>query len=567
MNKVEYLDALKEALKDTDKEIMEEILADYEEHFQVGLENGKTEEQICEDLGSIEDLVKEIKEVYTSQSTTEDEKETRKNKIFGEWNFSFDNINSENINKTINSALNTASEALKNIDVAELGRSVKKTVDQAASTLNSFADDYIKNQGNPFDSARRHAEGFKENVSKSFDDTEVEKEDKGEKHVSFNTEGETEFEKPKVNLDEKKEDTVPESTEEKEEDDSEAAKQIHLSIDGICADVNIKKSENGKLNISYENNGTERQKQMYEFYSYKEGNTVYAGIRKVGKAVFFFNFAVNSIVINVELPDYMGNVNVKTASGDIKVNQVQADRIVLSTASGDVLASEIRATDFKVKTSSGDAEVNDVNAIQLYVGTSSGDIKATDLEAKNMSIKSTSGDIETSSIKSEIIDLNTMSGDVNMLHTNAGENKVRSTSGDVCVNDMSMNHADISSTSGDLKITGVIGDGLRANSASGDVRTDINVKKCHASSKSGDVDVCCEGDIILEATSTSGDISVRLRNYGNGYTIKSRTTSGGLYINYGEEHHRNLKTGTYFFGKQSSELMLGSVSGDIHLND
>ena len=60
MNKVEYLDALKEALKNTDKDIMEEIISDYEEHFQVGVENGKSEEQICEDLGSIDDLVEEI---------------------------------------------------------------------------------------------------------------------------------------------------------------------------------------------------------------------------------------------------------------------------------------------------------------------------------------------------------------------------------------------------------------------------------------------------------------------------------------------------------------------------
>ena len=46
MNKVEYLEALKEALKDTDKDVMDEILSDYEEHFQVGMENGKTEEEI-----------------------------------------------------------------------------------------------------------------------------------------------------------------------------------------------------------------------------------------------------------------------------------------------------------------------------------------------------------------------------------------------------------------------------------------------------------------------------------------------------------------------------------------
>jgi len=41
MNKIEYLNALKEALKNIDISVMEEIVSDYEEHFQVGKENGK----------------------------------------------------------------------------------------------------------------------------------------------------------------------------------------------------------------------------------------------------------------------------------------------------------------------------------------------------------------------------------------------------------------------------------------------------------------------------------------------------------------------------------------------
>ena len=114
---------------------MEEIIADYEEHFQVGVENGKTEEQICEDLGSIEDLVAEIKDVYGTEKKSEkkqekssEEKTNTKGKFFGEWNFKFDNITGESISNAINSALNTAGEALSNIDVKELGENVKKVL-------------------------------------------------------------------------------------------------------------------------------------------------------------------------------------------------------------------------------------------------------------------------------------------------------------------------------------------------------------------------------------------------------------------------------------------------------
>ena len=198
MNKVEYLDALKAALKNTDQDIMNEIIADYEEHFQVGMENGKSEEQICEDLGSIEDLVKEIKEVYHTDKKDSKEKAKEesaekncegKGKFFSEWDFNFDNINGEKITNVINKAFNTAGEALSNIDVKELSKNVKKTVDQAANTLNSFADDYLKNQGNPFDFGRRHAEGTTENTTTSYDHSEeTPKEDKSVSEVSFGTE-------------------------------------------------------------------------------------------------------------------------------------------------------------------------------------------------------------------------------------------------------------------------------------------------------------------------------------------------------------------------------------------
>lgn len=621
MNKVEYLDALKAALKDTDKEIMEEIISDYEEHFQVGVENGKSEEQICDDLGSIEDLVQEIKEVYQTDQKAEktskkssnenaDEK-NNKGKFFGEWNFSFDNINGESISNAINSALNTAGEALSNIDVKELGKNVKKTMEEAANSLNSFADDYLKNQGNPFDFSRRHAEGSKENVSKTFDDSEETQEEAAqESNFSFDTESmsveptkeektkkeseavysnaETEeatdtkeaanetgsseqkpVEEESTPVAEQEETVKEEDTSAKEEDTEPAqnSKQLNLVIDGICADVKVVKSTNGKLNLNYENNGNERQKQMYEFYSYKEGNTVHAGIRKVGKAVFFFNFAANSININVELPEYMGSVSIKTASGDIKITDVKCDRIIAEAASGDLHINQVTTTDFRIRSSSGDLDLNEINSVRLYASSMSGDVEANNIEAQNLTLKSTSGDVNTRNMNSNVMDLSSLSGDVDLIHTKTGEGKIRSTSGNVDINDFSMHNADVTSASGQLRLSDIIGDGLRASSTSGNVSVNVNVKRCHASSKSGNVDVTCNGDLSLESNSVSGNVNVHLKNYGNGYSIQSRTTSGGLYINYGTERLRNLKTGTYTYGKQSSELVLGSVSGDIHVND
>lgn len=59
MNKRDYLDLLRYYLRDLPDVMVNDIIYDYEEHFNAGIENGKTEEQISEELGSPDDIAKE----------------------------------------------------------------------------------------------------------------------------------------------------------------------------------------------------------------------------------------------------------------------------------------------------------------------------------------------------------------------------------------------------------------------------------------------------------------------------------------------------------------------------
>lgn len=54
MTKTEFLKQLEQHLLPLAAAERDEILADFEEHFQAGMESGKSEEQICEDLGNPE---------------------------------------------------------------------------------------------------------------------------------------------------------------------------------------------------------------------------------------------------------------------------------------------------------------------------------------------------------------------------------------------------------------------------------------------------------------------------------------------------------------------------------
>ncbi len=64
MNKDEYIGKLTKLLRKLPKEEREDIISDYEEHFTIGMEKGRTEEEISKALGNPKTLAKQIKAEY-----------------------------------------------------------------------------------------------------------------------------------------------------------------------------------------------------------------------------------------------------------------------------------------------------------------------------------------------------------------------------------------------------------------------------------------------------------------------------------------------------------------------
>ena len=62
MTKQEYLRKLQERLESFGQELQEEILEDYRQHFAEGANQGKSEEEIIEELGNIEEMIRELSE-------------------------------------------------------------------------------------------------------------------------------------------------------------------------------------------------------------------------------------------------------------------------------------------------------------------------------------------------------------------------------------------------------------------------------------------------------------------------------------------------------------------------
>lgn len=65
MNKKQFLSELKTSLNSLPKAELNDIMYDYEEHFEIGTENGETEESICATLGYPSDIAKQYRAEYT----------------------------------------------------------------------------------------------------------------------------------------------------------------------------------------------------------------------------------------------------------------------------------------------------------------------------------------------------------------------------------------------------------------------------------------------------------------------------------------------------------------------
>jgi DUF4097 and DUF4098 domain-containing protein YvlB len=102
-----------------------------------------------------------------------------------------------------------------------------------------------------------------------------------------------------------------------------------------------------------------------------------------------------------------GRVEVRTASGDVRLEQVLG-RSVVQTASGDVTIADTAECD--IRTASGDIELRRVRS-EAQLHSTSGDIRV-DGAGDDLSARSVSGDVRVADAASGRVELITVSGDV-----------------------------------------------------------------------------------------------------------------------------------------------------------
>lgn len=96
MNRDEFLNIIKEGLKDFPEMELNDILYDYREHFDAALASGKSNEEIIRELGNPEDLVNQYRSGYIQKYEGAKNNNTYNNGTSSNSNSNSNNTNSSN---------------------------------------------------------------------------------------------------------------------------------------------------------------------------------------------------------------------------------------------------------------------------------------------------------------------------------------------------------------------------------------------------------------------------------------------------------------------------------------
>ena len=363
MNKQEYMYNLFEALRPFDEDVRNEIISDYEEHFADGLACGKTEEQIVEELGSIDELIAELKDLKG------------KNKK----GFDFDSMD---ISKAADNLVKGIAGLVGSF-AGTVTKGAEKMGESFSGGVDEFADSFAKGVTNAAEKVYNKGSEFAKDISESYRAT--------------------------VNSDSDTTDATTDEANGSSEDASE------IVIEGDCANIYVTASRDNVARINYANHGTANQQLAYAFECYQKGNVLYGTAKRksFGITNFFKTLTSPRSDLTVEVTSDFKAVTFKTASGEIKVTGVSAGKAVVGGVSGGIDINSCGFETLKINNISGHVTVDGVNSDEIVAETISGGINVAAATSFLRTV-TTSGRINILTRNADKIDAATVSGSIDM---------------------------------------------------------------------------------------------------------------------------------------------------------
>ncbi len=212
---------------------------------------------------------------------------------------------------------------------------------------------------------------------------------------------------------------------------SDSFEDIDLHI--MDQDISILKSDNGKAYlVCYES-----EKVKYDVSV--SGKTL--KIEEKARRSFFdvddlWSFG-KSYHSKLYLPeDKYNNINARVGSGDLLIEDFEADSMQLKTGSGDIAAENLKCRrELSAEVGSGKIFLTEVNvSASLKAHTGSGDIILKSVDGMNIDLSTGSGDITGSVRTAKSFDAHAGSGDVDVpADGNGGNCVIKTGSGDISI--------------------------------------------------------------------------------------------------------------------------------------
>lgn len=200
------------------------------------------------------------------------------------------------------------------------------------------------------------------------------------------------------------------------------------------------------------------------------------------------------------------------ASVDLKLTLPRRfwDFLQISTISGDVDVDEgLEVGQLSIKTASGDAQINGLEFQELIFKSASGDLDTGDLNGRAVQAETASGDVQLTG-RFDTVRAGTASGEIE-LEGSARELRCNTASGDVTVRvDQVPEKLEMSSKSGDCEIAMPDGEGftLQFSTVSGELESDFQLVG-PIGKRSGEAIYLDGGGRTFRMSSISGDINLR----------------------------------------------------------
>ena len=361
MNKQEYMYNLYEALTPFGDEVRQEIIDDYEEHFSMGLSDGKTEEQIIAELGSIDELVDELK------GLSSDEKK----------------------DKTTNSF---------EFDAQKFNEKVNEFTKNFATALGSVAASISNGAENLYDKAVNNGTQWGENIVSGISEM-------GEKVASKSSEIANDFKTGYDKSRNEKETVVPEES-------SYEGDVKNLLVDMDCGEILTDISKDGAFHVYYKNYGSQAQQLAYKFDYTSSGDTAYVTVKKQGgTSGFFARLSSPKVEVKLEIPENFGSVSIKSGAGNIHVDSVICERFDVKLAAGNFSESDCIIVENTVKLSAGNATIENIKCDNVSVKDLAGNVKISGL-AREVSARSNAGNIKVDAEVKEAVYLCSNAGNI-----------------------------------------------------------------------------------------------------------------------------------------------------------